>query len=121
MEKEVYSMKKSLIIIGILIVIAIGGITAYFYTQPSSEEKAYAEQLEKDVKAYLIENGYIESDIEKTTIIDNSSLTGLNRFEIGIEFTDEPDSLYYYKYNETGEIKQFGSSADGKHLEEPKE
>lgn len=102
-------MKNTLIAIGILAVLIIGGSMFYFSTQPTNAELTYAKQLKSDVHEYLTtEKNYDEANIEEIKVIDNTKLTGKKRFEIAVIFKDDKDSVYYYQYDKKSKkVEQF--------------
>ena len=107
-------MKKGLIISGVLMLIVVGLMFSVIYSLNTSKPESDPELIaytEAKVKEYLIqEKGLSENEILKieSTKKSKSSDFSASGYEVGVVFSDEPESLYYYQLTEEDKVEQFG-------------
>ncbi len=105
-------MKKNRSIV-ILVAVILISVTIYFVNKA-----AQISEIEEQVQAHLLEEGYKESDIDKVEGYRNFTGSNVSPYHAIVYFTDEPKADYIYTRDEgTGEISQSSWYGDGKHKE----
>lgn len=88
-------MKKFFILAGIIILLAVGGVYAFFQIKYHT--------LESSLKAYLIHTqGYSESDIVSV----KATFSSLPKYPVYVTFADDPETAYIFTDRDTGDWTQ---------------